>query len=166
MEQGDLPLASGAATSRKWLVSVDDVMSDAYKRHGVTMRRDDPSLILISAWELVAQKMVGQFMLAAERANDDTSALLQTQLEKSKEAGANYVDAAMGYQAERLKALMPELAEQLAKETRKLLEQVGQEVGATREKTNMAMKWAIAASALAVGSTLFTVGMLVARATT
>lgn len=165
MEQGDLPLTADEVTSERWLVNVTEVMSAAYKRHGVKMRRDDPTLVILSAWELLARRMVGQFSLAAERANDDTTALLQTQLEKSKEAGANYVEAAMAYQADRMKALMPDLAAALAAETRKLLEQVGQEVGATREKTRIAMTTALVAAAIAVGASLFTVALLLGRAT-
>ena len=167
MEQPGLPLTTPADSS-KWVVSVEDVIGELAKRHGVRVRRDDPTLVIIRAFELVAKAMQSKFAAACERANDDTSAAMLELLDSSKAIGEQHIEAAAGYVAQRMRDEARELAPLLAADVRRMLEKIGAELGAAREATQRAERraWtaAVVSGLAAIVTIAATVGVVAGRA--
>ena len=167
MEQPVLPLAT-PADSAKWSVSVEDMIGELAKRHGVRVRRDDPTLMIITAFELVSRAMQSKFAAACERANDDTSAAMLELLDSSKLVAEQHIEAAAEYVGQRMREEAATMAPQIAADVRKMLEKIGEELYAARQATVRAERRAWAAAAvggMAAAVTLAaTVGVLAGRA--
>lgn len=165
MEQGSLDLASPPQTGGKFLVSLDDLRGELAKRHGVRIRNDDPALMLITAMEVIARRMVAKFELACERANDETSAAVAQQAEASKKIAEAYVEGAVDYMANQLKDQVASLAPELAGETRTLLTQLLRECGEARDTIKRSRNVAVVGAAVSVLVAVVLVAFAVGRAT-
>lgn len=162
-EQAELPLEAGSVERKRQLVDVNDLMAEVFKRHGVRMRRDDPSLMLVTAWELIARQTLAEFEVACERANDDTSALMAQHVERARGVAADVVDAAVQYQAQKMRQVVDELAPVLALKAAELISRLGQEVGSTRERTARSERRAWLAAVVGLVAAALTVGVMLGR---
>lgn len=143
----DLPAQPGG---RRFVVDLPELIGEIAKRHGVRIRRDDPALMVLTAFELVVKQLTAEVQHTITNANDDVSAKMAQHLETSQAVASAHVDAAAGFLSERLKAEIPGLASALGADTRKLLESLGREICQTRERTFWAYRTAVAAATVSV----------------
>lgn len=163
MEQPGLPLAN-VTDDEKWLIDVSDIIGELAKRHGCRVRRDDPTLMIVTAFELIARRLQAKFAVACERANDDTTAATLTLLDASKAAAERHVEAGAEYVANRLRSEVDGLAPVLAADVRKLLQKLGEEIGSAKEAVARSERRAWTAAAVAGVSSAVAVAAIIGLA--
>lgn len=162
MEQSALNLPA-EPSGRRFVIELSDLTGEIAKRHGVRVRRDDPALMVLTAFEIVSRRLAAEMELAINRANDDASALTAQTTESARAVGVEVVDAAVEYQARKMREVVDELAPVLATQGRKLLVDLGQEIGAVRQSTARAERRSWIAALVAGSCALLTVGVVVGR---
>lgn len=156
----DLPAPEGG---RRPIIDVNEVIAEVAKRHQIRVRKDDPAMMLLTGMEMVLRRAAAEFEMACERANDDTSALMAQHVDRARGVAADVVDAAVKYQAEKMREAAHGLAVAVADEARKLLQQVGHEVAATKRSTQRAMTLAWVGAGVALATGLMLLGAVLGR---
>lgn len=161
MEQPPLPIPD--VGKRKWVVDLGDLRGELARRHGIKVSRDDPTLLLVTAFEIVARKLLVEFETSVERANDDMSALMAQQMETAKGVGVSLVDASAEYHVTKLKEVANRLAPEVADEARKLIKGLASEVGQAQHNLLKAERRSWMAAGVSAGALLLTVGLIIGR---
>lgn len=159
MEQGALDL--GDTAKRKWSIDLGELRGELAKRHGVRVPRDDPALMLVTAFEIVARRMATDFEAAAQRANDDMSGLMAQHVEMAKQIAVEVVDAAVAYQVAKMSETVDGLAPAVAEQAKTLLQGLAGEIVTARASVEASERRAWTAATVAGGSLVLTVGLLI-----
>ena len=161
MVQGDLALPK--ADRRRWTVDLDDLVAEIWKRHKSRIRVDDPALMVITGFEIVARKLLVEFEGALERSNDDMSALMAQQMETAKGVGISLVEASAAYHVQQLRGAASSLAPEVAAEARNLLQGLALEISKAERSVEGKERRAWVAAAISVGCLMLTVGLIIGR---
>jgi len=161
MEQPTLPIPD--AGKRKWVVDLGDLRGELARRHGVKVSRDDPTLLIVTAFEIVAKKLMIEFEGSLERANDDMSALMAQQMESAKGVGVSLVEASAEYHVQKLRGAADKMAQEIADEARKLLRGLAGEIGHSQEAVLRSERRGWMAAGVSAACLLVTVGLIIGR---